>query len=132
MAARMKITITATLIHTMMLLAVADSLIPMYRIQPSASTISTAGRLMTAPVVARKLSAPLSSGALVSAAGRWMPHPASMLTTYCDQPTATADADIRYSSDRFQPMIHATDSPSVQYAYVYALHDTGIIAANSE
>src|SRR6185436_14567725 len=108
MPARMKITITATLIHTMMLLAVADSLMPMYRIQPSASTISTAGRLMMAPVVARKLS------------------------TYCDQPTATADADIRYSSDKFQPMIQATDSPSVQYAYVYALPDTGIIAANSE
>ena len=33
--------------------------------------------------------------------------------TYSDQPTATADADIMYSSDRFQPMIHATTSPSV-------------------
>ena len=29
-------------------------------------------------------------------------------------------------------MIQATASPSVQYAYVYALPDTGIIAANSE
>src|SRR6185503_2862350 len=132
MPARMKITITPTLIHTMMLLAAADSLMPMYRIQPSASTISTAGRLMIEPVVTRKLSAPLSSGALVSAAGIWMPHSASRLTTYCDHPTATADADIRYSSDRFQPMIQATDSPSVQYEYVYALPDTGIIAANSE
>src|SRR6185369_7978593 len=128
----MKTTITATLIHTMMLLTVADSLMPMYRIQPSSSTMSTAGRLITAPVATRKLSGPLSSGALVSAAGRWIPPAARMLTTYCDQPTATADADIRYSSDRFQPMIHATDSPSVQYAYVYALPDTGIIAANSE
>ena len=54
----------------MMLLAVADSFTPMYRIQPSASTISTAGRLMIEPVVTRKLSGPLSSGAFVSAAGK--------------------------------------------------------------
>ena len=36
--------------------------------------------------------------------------------TYFDQPTATAEADIRYSSERFQPMIQAIASPSVQYA----------------
>src|SRR5678815_2389960 len=115
MPARMKMTMTATFIHTMMLFAVADSLMPMYSTQPSASVTSTAGRLMNEPVSTRKLSAPLSSGALVSAAGRWMPQSRSRLTTYCDQPTATADADIRYSSDRFQPMIPVSGS-----AYTYA------------
>jgi hypothetical protein len=54
-----------------------------------------------------------------------------MFATYSDQPTATADADIKYSSDRFQPMIHAIASPSVAYEYVYALPETGIMAANS-
>ena len=43
----------------------------------------------------------------------------------------TVAAPNRYSRMRSQPMIHATNSPIVAYAYVYALPATGIMLANS-
>ena len=39
----------------------------------------------------------------------------SRLTTYPDQLTATAEAEMPYSSSRFQPMNQAMPSPSVAY-----------------
>ncbi len=77
---------------------------------------STAGRFTSAPVrTTSKWPAPLVKGALVSAAGSMMPSWLKRLTTYPDQPTATVAAANRYSRIRFQPMNHATSSPSVAY-----------------
>ena len=39
----------------------------------------------------------------------------SRSTTYADQLTATVEAEIAYSSSRFQPMNQASASPSVAY-----------------
>ncbi len=72
-----------------------------------------------------------ASGAFVSTAGRWMPMWSRRLVKYPVQLTATADADTPYSSTMFQPMNHATSSPSVAYAYEYELPDIGISVANS-
>ena len=60
-----------------------------------------------------------------------MPMSCRMLMKLPDQPTAIVDAPSAYSSIRSQPMIQANSSPSVAYAYVYALPATGIMLANS-
>ncbi len=55
-----------------------------------------------------------SQGALSHRGSRGMPNWfLNKAARYFDQPTATADDPIAYSSTRSQPMIHATSSPSV-------------------
>ena len=70
-------------------------------------------------------------GGPVSETGIGRPTSLARLTTYPDQPTATVDVLKAYSRIKSQPMIQAASSPTVAYAYVYALPATGTIAANS-
>ena len=75
----------------------------------TASTMNTAGRLNEPP----------SPGGLASESGSWKPNSESMRSLkYWPQPTATAATDTAYSRIRSQPMIQATNSPSVAYEYV--------------
>ena len=54
------------------------------------------------------------SGALLKASGKLIRNVSlKRLTTYPDQPTATVAAPNAYSRIRSQPMIQATNSPSV-------------------
>src|SRR3954447_1757643 len=50
---------------------------------------------------------------------------------YPDQPRETTDAPSRNSRMRSQPMIQAIGSPTVAYAYVYALPAVGTAEASS-
>ena len=52
-------------------------------------------------------------GAEVNSGGMLMPMSFRKETTYPDHPTATVEAAKRYSRMRSQPMIQATNSPSV-------------------
>ncbi len=75
-----------------------------------ASTRNTAGRLNWPPD---------SPGGLASDSGSERPNSESSSSLkYCPQPTATAATESPYSMIRSQPMIHATSSPIVAYAYV--------------
>ncbi len=81
----------------------------------TATAMSTAGRLNTAVVVAPLASVITVPGAALSAAGKVIPMSCRKLTTYPDHPTATVAAPSAYSRMRSQPMIQATNSPSVAY-----------------
>ncbi len=74
-----------------------------------------AGTLMIAPVRTMCSCASSPRGAFTSCAGRWMCQLASRFTTYADQLTATVEAEMPYSSSRFQPMNQASASPRVAY-----------------
>src|SRR4051812_20916614 len=88
----------------------------------TASTMNTAGTLTVPP----------SPGGLAIASGRVKPNAESSSSLkYWPQPTAIAATETPYSRIRSQPMIQATSSPSVAYAYVYALPETGIADASS-
>ena len=50
---------------------------------------------------------------------------------YPDHDAAIGATLMPYSRMRSHPMIHATNSPSVAYAYVYALPAIGTIEASS-
>ncbi len=88
-----------------------------------ASTISTAGRLITAPGMV--------PGAAHIQTGSCQPKPARIRWKYPLHPIATVMEPTAYSRMRSQPIVQATISPSVAYAYAYALPEIGIIAANS-
>src|SRR5580700_3152980 len=107
------ITMMPTLTVTMKVLAPAEPRMPTYSSTVMAAMISTAGTLMNAPVRMMWSCTSRPSGALTSTFGRWMWASPSRLTTYADQLTATADAEIAYSSSRFQPMNQASASPMV-------------------
>jgi hypothetical protein len=66
-----------------------------------------------------------------SADGKVMPRCCRNTPKYADQPCATTLAPSSISSSRSQPMIHATNSPSVAYEKVYAEPLTGTVEANS-
>ena len=72
-------------------------------------------------------------GAAANAAGKSIPTKSWRKLLRCpDQPTATVAAPSAYSRIKSQPMIHATNSPSVAYPYVYADPAMGTVDANSE
>jgi len=64
-------------------------------------------------------------------AGSEKPKLARNVCTYPDHAAAVGATLMPYSRIRSQPMIQATNSPSVAYAYVYALPAIGTIAASS-
>jgi hypothetical protein len=106
----------------MMKFARAVSRTPRMSTNVTAATIATAGRLNTPP----------SSGDEAIESGSAKPNVLSRNSFRLPpQPTATAATETPYSRTRSHPMIHATSSPSVAYAYVYALPDTGIEEASS-
>src|SRR3984957_14898620 len=123
----------ATLTYTITLLNRADSLIPTTNSVVISPTSTTAGTLIMPP--GTRSSALAASfqwrGAWVSARGIVIPSSFMPSEKYPAQPTATVAAPNRYSRMRSHPMINAMSSPSVAYAYVYALPAIGIIAANS-
>src|SRR6476661_1741881 len=116
---------TVSLMMTIRLLKLADSEMPMISRMVISATMIIAGTLSTAPVLdhpsvkSRQTLIPASGGAVwvygaeVYWGGMTMPTSLRNDTTYPDQPTATVDAAKRYSRIRSQPMIHATNSPSV-------------------
>ena len=68
---------------------------------------------------AGRLTVPPSPGGPAIDSGSEMPKIVSRaLLRYSPQPTATAATETPYSRIRSQPMIHATSSPIVAYAYV--------------
>ncbi len=83
----------------------ALSRIPTVNTQVQSSTMITAGRLMMPP------SSP--PGGVIAQCGRLMPPSSSSFAKYPDQPMATAMLATPYSRIRFQPVIQATNSPSV-------------------
>ena len=100
---------TPSLITTMIVFTVADSLAP--RISSSAH--------MTIRMMAGRLTMPGSEshGAADNALGMLTPNRlSSSLLTYPLQPTATAEMDTPYSSSRQAATPIATNSPSVVYA----------------
>src|SRR5688572_8362533 len=127
----MKSSSTSTFTMTIAALAPADSRMPITRSAVTATTTSTAGRLNSAVTVPPLASAMLAPVGPVSCGGIDSPTSLSSETTSPDHPTATVDALNEYSRMRSQPMIQAKISPSVAYAYVYALPATGIMLANS-
>src|ERR1051326_189288 len=87
-AAKMNMTTTTSLIATMIELKRADSRMPSTRITVTASVISTAGRLISAPVERIVcVASSQTNGALVQACGSTMPNMClTNATTYPDQP----------------------------------------------
>src|SRR2546422_9648752 len=132
-----------TLRITMMLLTLADSLMPITRIVDIRTTMKTAGRLSHAPVKLSPLCAHPATACCtwrrvhhcVGDAARCgeivMPKLLSSETKWPDQPTPTVAAPAAYSRTKSQPMIQATISPMVAYEYVYALPATGTADAIS-
>ena len=115
---RITISTTPTLTMTIAELTFADSLIPITIRIVTAIVMSTAGRLKTAVTepAAVWITVP---GAAENCAGKSIPTKSCRKLVRCpDQPTATVDAPSAYSRIRSQPMIHATNSPSVAYPYV--------------
>src|SRR5215211_2356033 len=104
---------TVTLITTTTLLTLADSLTPTTSSAVTSAVMITAGRLNTAVTVAPSAMATAVPGAALSVAGNCRPIWCSSVTRLPDQPTATVAAPSAYSRMRSQPMIHATNSPSV-------------------
>ena len=100
------ITSTPSLISTITVLTLADSLAPRISSIAHMLTRNTAGRLMMPGVV--------SHGAAEMACGRWPPKKlSSSLLTYWLQPTATAAVETPYSSSRQAATPIATTSPRV-------------------
>src|SRR5689334_6844464 len=86
------------------------------------ATTNTAGTFTTPP----------SPGGCAIASGSEMPNVESRNSLkYWPQPIAMPATEMPYSMIRSQPMIQASSSPSVAYAYVYALPETGIDEASS-
>src|SRR5580704_6927062 len=116
-AAPAKITMITTdsFTRTIALLTLADSRIPMTINTVTATVMSTAGRLNTA-VIGPPAVWMIVPGAAESNAGNSTPTKSCRkLVRWPDQPTATVAAPSAYSSTRFQPMIHAKNSPRVAY-----------------
>src|SRR5579863_1460179 len=110
--------------HTIALFVEDDSLIPIASRIEMTTTIANARTSMLEP--------PDERCAVRAHSGSVMPNPPSTFCAYEDHDDATGAALIPYSRIRSQPMIHATISPSVAYAYVYALPATGTMHASSE
>ena len=118
----MKSSRAAILTSTITLLARAVSRTPTTSTDVMTRTMNTAGMFTTPP----------SPGGPAIDSGRETPNSVSRrLLRYSPQPTATAATDTPYSRTRSQPMIQATSSPIVTYAYVYALPATGMLEASS-
>src|SRR5690349_3048491 len=98
---------TATLMITITLLTLADSLMPMTRRVVTRAMMMTAGRLKIAVVVVPSAHVTAAPRAADSAHGTLMPMSCRKLTTYPDQPIATVTAPSAYSRIRSQPMIQA-------------------------
>ncbi len=132
-------TMTDTLVITIILLKLADSLIPTTRRAERRATMNMAGRLRiqvtwgsastlipeAASVWAKAsvicfhpISGTLTSTdpvAPVNCGGIIILRSFRKLTTYPDHPTDTVDAANRYSSIRSHPIIQARNSPRVAY-----------------
>src|SRR5690349_6843204 len=108
----------ATLMTTTTALTLADSRTPRTSSHVTKIEIRTAGRLNTEVTEEPSASWMTVPGAALITAGMWMPTSASRLTMLPDQPTATVAAPSAYSRIRSQPIAHATNSPSVAYAYL--------------
>src|SRR3954453_12702722 len=110
--------ITPTLTATMIVFVVVDSRTPTSNSSVTAHVISTAGRLKTAVTEPPFASITCVPGAALTAAGNCSPSCPRRLDRCPDQLTATVAAPSAYSSTRSHPIIQATSSPSVAYAYV--------------
>src|SRR5262249_8642035 len=112
---RITITTTATLMITIAVLTLADSLIPMTIRIVTATVISTAGRLMNDSGL-QPAAGITVHGAAPTDAGMVMPRKSwRKLERWPDQPTATVAAPSAYSRIRSHPITHAKNSPSVAY-----------------
>src|SRR6266705_2542265 len=109
----MNSTTTASLMKTITLLVVADSLMPMTSSVVTRAMITTAGRLNTAVMLVPSGQRTTVPRAADSAHGTSRPISCRNDTTYPDQPIATVTAPSAYSRTRSQPMIQAKISPSV-------------------
>src|SRR5947208_737537 len=129
---RMTMITTPTLTMTIAVLTLADSLMPITIRMVTAAVIITAGRLMIASGLQPAMLMTVQ-GAAASDGGKLMPTKSCRKLVRCpDQPTATVAAPSAYSRMRSQPIIHAMNSPSVAYPYVYAEPAMGTVEANSE
>src|SRR5579872_2056980 len=115
-------TIAKTCSHTIALFVEDDSLMPIASRIEIARTIANAKMSMLEP--------PDERCAVRAQTGSVIPNPPRTFCAYDDHDDATGAALIPYSRIRSQPMIHATISPSVAYAYVYALPATGTMHAS--
>src|SRR6267378_2519875 len=106
---------TATLMNTITLLKLADSLIPTTSSVVTSPMMITAGRLKTAATCVPSGQVTIVPRAAERAHGTSMCKSCRNDTTYPDQPIATVTAPSAYSSTRSQPMIQAMSSPSVAY-----------------
>jgi hypothetical protein len=104
---------TPTLVMTIRLLTLADSRTPTIRIAVTTSTIRKAGRLKTPCTTVPSASVAVWNGPIVHCGGMPIPNCPRKLITSPAQPTDTVAAPSAYSRIRSQPMIHATNSPSV-------------------
>src|SRR5882672_5168796 len=105
---------TATLSATIAELKRALSWMPLTSTAVTSKTISTAGRLITAPDATKcPVVASNSIGGPMSAGAKCQSNVAITCWKYEDQLLATVAAPTAYSSTRSQPMIHANSSPSV-------------------
>src|SRR6266702_1282900 len=127
-----------TLIATITVFTQADSFVPMTSSHVMTATMTSAGRLKITGIGPTWGAAATKAGSrtavhrsVTSQRGISTPTPRSNESKYPAHPIATAMLPTAYSRIRSQPMIHATSSPSVAYAYVYALPEMVIIAANS-
>ena len=112
-ASAMKSRTTATLITTMTLLTVADSLMPITSRVVTRAMMTTAGRLNHAVTVEPSANVTTLPRAAWRWAGMRIPKSPRNETTYPDHPIATVTAPRAYSRMRSQPMIQARNSPSV-------------------
>ena len=108
----MKSKITVTLIKTIILLNLADSLIPTTNKVVIRTTMKTAGKLMNAPEACQPFTSK-TNGLWHMEGGITIPKSAKKLVTYPAHPTATVADPKRYSRIKSQPMIQATNSPMV-------------------
>src|SRR5665213_495045 len=106
--------ITTSLTATMKLLKRAASRVPATSSNVMSTMIAAAGRFRTAPVDDQTCClASYANGDDTNRAGSFSPKSAARLTKYPDQPIATVTAPTAYSRIRSQPIIQATNSPSV-------------------
>ena len=87
----------------------ADSRMPAISTPATARTRKAAGTF-TSP--------PSPGGSVIDSLSVTPKSESSSSVRYAPQPTATAATDTPYSRIRSQPMIHASSSPIVAYAYV--------------
>src|SRR5580658_6931371 len=99
---------------------------------PTAKALNTTGTPKRWGALARTSGVrPAVRKSVTTHLGRSTPKPLKSPSAYADHEMATAVLPMAYSSNRSHPMIHATTSPRVAYAYVYALPAAGTMEANS-